>query len=407
MKNGLWLIPLTIFMAAGCAAYNSSPETGYRMNAGGSYAGAPQEYGADMDMDNDYTYNYLAPHGNWINLDPYGYVWTPRHMGYRWRPYSNGHWVSTDEGWTWMANEEWGSIPFHYGRWGYDDEIGWFWVPGSVWGPAWVSWRWSDQYAGWAPLPPEVEFRPGMNFASLSFNIPNHFWVFLQAPHFLDRDIQRYTLPYERNGTIINYTSLHNNIYYRNNRIINEGFGIDVVRRATRRKVPHYRIQDARQPGRPRISGVSIQIFRPNFRLNVNLKPKAFWNRDEARRELPAARIFEPQQQLSMRAQESAARRRIAEENALLRRTQSLELKEMQRRRAADLAKIRDRNERMRIQQDLKNREIQLKQQHDAERQQLSARHKQDSEHVKRVALQARLEKQAKQRTKKSKGDKN
>jgi len=33
-------------------------------------------------MDMDSMYNYLAPYGNWINMDPYGYVWTPRNMGY-------------------------------------------------------------------------------------------------------------------------------------------------------------------------------------------------------------------------------------------------------------------------------------------------------------------------------------
>jgi hypothetical protein len=123
MKNGLWIIALVLVMAAGCAAYGPSPGPGYPPDAGGSYSGGQQgygqEYGADMDM--DYMYNYLAPHGNWVNMEPYGYVWTPRHMGYRWRPYSQGHWVMTDYGWTWIANEPWGSIPFHYGRWGYDE----------------------------------------------------------------------------------------------------------------------------------------------------------------------------------------------------------------------------------------------------------------------------------------------
>ncbi len=140
------------------------------------------------------------------NLNPYGYVWIPRHMGYRWRPYSDGHWVWTDYGWTWIADQEWGDIPFHYGRWGWDNEIGWFWVPGTVWGPAWVTWRSNDQYMGWAPLPPGVEFSAGMNFNSLSIDIPLNFWVFIQGPHFQDRDLNPYVLPFERNQTIVNYT---------------------------------------------------------------------------------------------------------------------------------------------------------------------------------------------------------
>jgi len=43
---------------------------------------------------------------------------------------------------------------YHYGRWGWRAGFGWFWVPGYVWGPAWVSWRWVNGYACWAPLGP-------------------------------------------------------------------------------------------------------------------------------------------------------------------------------------------------------------------------------------------------------------
>jgi hypothetical protein len=85
----------------------------------------------------------------------------PWQMGYRWRPYSEGNWGWTDYGLTWISDLEWGDIRSHYGRWGGDNELGWFWVPGSVWGPAWVTWRSNDQYLGWAPLPRESNSMPG------------------------------------------------------------------------------------------------------------------------------------------------------------------------------------------------------------------------------------------------------
>ena len=393
MKNGLRIMTLVLFMAAGCAAYISSPETGYPPDRGGPSVGAPQEYGADMDV--DYVYNYLSPYGNWVNLNPYGYVWTPRHMGYRWRPYSDGHWVMTDDGWTWIANEEWGSIPFHYGRWGYDDDFGWFWVPGTVWGPAWVSWRWSDQYAGWAPLPPGIEFRASMDFASLSFNISSRFWVFIQAPYFLDRDLYRYTLPYERNGTIINFTSLHNNIYYRNNRVINQGIGIDVVQRVTRQQVPRYTIRDVRQPGPARVTGNAVQIYRPAFRTDAAAKPKAFLNRDQARQELAPAKVFEPRQQVPVSVQQSAVQKRQAQEKTLLEKTQAQELKDMKTKRAAEQSQIRDTAEKAKVQQAYQTKTADLQKQHQAEKQQLTVRHKQDTEQVKRTAQPAKQEKQA------------
>ncbi len=402
MKRSLCITVLALSMAAGCSAYGPSPGSSYPPGTGGPYAGSQQGYGQDygqgygQDMDQDYMYNYLAPHGNWIDMDNYGYVWIPRHMGYRWRPYSQGHWIMTDYGWTWMANEPWGSIPFHYGRWGYDDDFGWFWVPGNVWGPAWVSWRWGNQYAGWAPLPPGIEFRAGMDFARLSFNIPIRFWIFLQAGRFLDRDIHRYALPYERNVTIINYTSVHNNIYYRDNRIFNEGMGIDNVRKATRRDVPRYKVQDARQPGQSRIVGSDVQVYRPTFRANPQAKPKAVLNRDEARRELAPAKVYEPKRLAPVRSEESVVRKRQAEEKTLLDRTQSQELRDLERRRSSEQARVRGSSEKAKINQDYQAKIAELQKQHRAEKQQLAERHKADTEQVKRTGKPVKRDKQDK-----------
>jgi len=403
MKKFLWIFTLSFLLAMGCVCYTSGQELGYPPNIGG-----PQEYEyrTNMgDMDFNYMYNYLAPYGNWIHLEPYGYVWTPRNMGYRWRPYSYGHWVSTDDGWTWISHEEWGAIPFHYGRWGYDNYFGWFWVPGTDWGPAWVSWRWSRQYVGWAPLPPGAEFRTGMGFISFSFKIPNRFWIFLQAPHFLDRDIHRYTLPHERNVTIINYTSIHNNIYFRNNRIFNEGIGIDRVRRDTGRKIPHYTIRDVREPKQAKVSGNDIHIYRPTFRKDkdVAAKPKTFMNKNEARRDLAPVKIFEPRLQTPMKAQESAVRKRQAQEKALLEKTQAQELKNIKSKRAQELAQIRDNAEKAKILKDRQGQMAKLQKQHQAEKQQLIKRNTQDIERVKQVAHQAMQKKPDQSQFKKKK----
>jgi len=51
------------------------------------------------------------------------------------------------------SNYPWGWAPFHYGNWVYAD-AGWCWVPGRVWAPAWVDWRYGNGYVGWYPLPP-------------------------------------------------------------------------------------------------------------------------------------------------------------------------------------------------------------------------------------------------------------
>ncbi len=103
-------------------------------------------------VDFSFIYSYLAPYGYWVYLSPYGHVWIPRHVPFGWRPYTRGRWVWTDLGWLWVSNFDWGWLVFHYGRWSWHNRLGWFWVPGTVWAPAWVIWTWGDLYVGWAPF---------------------------------------------------------------------------------------------------------------------------------------------------------------------------------------------------------------------------------------------------------------
>ncbi len=107
----------------------------------------------------DVFYKNLADDGDWYNTPEYGYVWQPSiaYKNDKWRPYTDGYWAQTDDGWTWVSYENFGWATYHYGRWTRLKDVGWAWVPGYDWGPGWVSWRTSDDYVGWAPLPPKVE----------------------------------------------------------------------------------------------------------------------------------------------------------------------------------------------------------------------------------------------------------
>lgn len=96
----------------------------------------------------------LSPHGSWVVAGSYGNVWVPAGVAAGWAPYVDGQWVSTDYGWTWVSNDPWGDIPYHYGTWVWAEPYGWTWVPGTVWAPAWVTWAYTDDYIGWAPVPP-------------------------------------------------------------------------------------------------------------------------------------------------------------------------------------------------------------------------------------------------------------
>ena len=77
--------------------------------------------------------------------------------------------------------------------------VGWLWVPGTDWGPAWVSWQHGDGYVGWAPLPPAVgfELRVGIQLGgfNLSFGIAPRNYTFVEERRFLDPRIGGYICP--------------------------------------------------------------------------------------------------------------------------------------------------------------------------------------------------------------------
>jgi hypothetical protein len=97
----------------------------------------------------------LDRNGDWVYDEPQGYVYVPR-VDYGWSPYTYGRWTYTVYGWTWVADEPWGFVTSHYGRWGYSSRIGWHWMPRLGFAGAWVSWsspvgRWSN-VIGWCAL---------------------------------------------------------------------------------------------------------------------------------------------------------------------------------------------------------------------------------------------------------------
>ena len=119
------------------------------------------DYPVSVDVDASASVTFdtfqgaLSPYGEWVVAGSYGRVWRP-HVAAGWRPYYYGRWEWTNEGWLWVSDEPWGWAAYHYGRWNHDPYYGWVWVPGYQWAPAWVSWRYSGDVVGWAPLAPGV-----------------------------------------------------------------------------------------------------------------------------------------------------------------------------------------------------------------------------------------------------------
>lgn len=142
----------------------------------------------------------LAPYGSWVAAGPYGSCFVPR-VAVGWAPYVDGEWVYTDYGWTWVSNDPFGDVPFHYGAWTWFDPYGWIWVPGTVWAPAWVTWAYGDDYVGWAPVPPSFGFT-STGYVGSPVVLPATRYVFVPTRQFVGVPVSSVRLPAERNSVI-------------------------------------------------------------------------------------------------------------------------------------------------------------------------------------------------------------
>jgi hypothetical protein len=177
--------------ALGCATEARPPEVPANVPVDPQLSADPQltDNGAAVSVD-DFT-EPLSRYGTWIDDPRYGRVWKPsdESAGPGFTPYaSDGTWAANDDGgWVFQSSRdpEWGWATYHYGRWVELDGL-WVWVPGTVWGPSWVEWRYGGGYVGWAPMGP-----PGVVMGE-------NRWVFVEERRFTERGVVGFRLPPER-----------------------------------------------------------------------------------------------------------------------------------------------------------------------------------------------------------------
>src|SRR4030066_1680380 len=177
-----------------------------------------------------YFYTELAPYGSWIEVDYGVVVWRPTIIRTDWMPYNVGRWVWTYDGWYWDSYEPFGHITYHYGRWYYDDYYRWLWYPDYEWAPAWVEWRYDNDYIGWAPLHPYAVFSVsvGIYFTSVYYT-PYYYWHFVNYKYFCDPYSYNYYVEPGYKQRIYNGTKYRHDYTYRNGRVQNRGIDVKYV----------------------------------------------------------------------------------------------------------------------------------------------------------------------------------
>ncbi len=183
----------------------------------------------DIGVSSDVFYRSetLRSRGRWVTVGRYGRCWQPLHVDDDWQPYTRGRWVhSSDEGWVWDSDEDFGWATYHYGRWFREEDSGWYWVPGRVWAPAWVSWRHGHSYVGWAPLPPVAIAVVGIGIGSWAderWSIGPQAYNFVNTRDFGAPSISNVIISRQENVNIMTNTTNVTNIVNSNNTTIYNG----------------------------------------------------------------------------------------------------------------------------------------------------------------------------------------
>jgi probable HAF family extracellular repeat protein len=234
----------------------------------------PEEQGEGNGDDYSVFYSRLSSDGDWVEAGDYGYVFCPHvAQGGDWAPYRDGHWVWTDRGWFWYSNEHFGWATYHYGRWVRISGQGWCWVPGNEWAPAWVSWRQSSDYVGWAPLPPDAGFSVNAGISSWAdsyYGIGPAAYTFINFKSWAQPSYLRFVAPPNENVQIIRQTTNITNIRIQNTVINNFGPRSEAIGQWTDRKLVPTKIvfSPNHQAGYgASIQGSELQVVAPAEKL--------------------------------------------------------------------------------------------------------------------------------------------
>ncbi len=245
----------------------------------------------DQNVSFQTFYDQLGDQGSWIQTDDYGYVFQPNVTDSDWQPYSDGSWVDSDAGFTWVSDEPWGWATYHYGRWANIEGIGWVWVPGYRWAPAWVSWRYGGGYCGWAPLPPETLYgaeygEPGAQFGfgfhfggdvDVNFHIGAGYYNFVRIGDMGERNYRHHIVNRSNNFAIINHTTniTNLNVTSGSNRephhfrgIAAGGPPLNELNAQSRQHIQTVQLATTNQPGRSNLQGNTLSVFAPKVNPN-------------------------------------------------------------------------------------------------------------------------------------------
>ena len=255
--------PVTAQASVSAAAPASAPP----LDSGAQLEDGPDLVDRDPRALSDFRAE-LDPYGSWVQHPSYGTLWvpSPQVVGTSFSPYvSAGRWALDDAGnWVWVSDYPFGRVVFHYGRWVWASGVGWGWVPGYRYAPAWVSWRVpvaGDPYIGWAPLPPTYIWMGGYPVSYwYSSRTP---WVFCPSSYLFHSHVHSYVV--RDRGLVTHLASTTRRYYAPAAPRIGGGrsaFGWSRSPTLAAARVPHTALPRDRLRAAPHIGTPRSEVFR-------------------------------------------------------------------------------------------------------------------------------------------------
>lgn len=180
-------------------------------------------------------------------------------------PYTNGQWVYTDAGWYFQAPTPVEEVVHHYGRWTNSPEVGWVWVPGRVWSPAWVDMRQNDEYIAWSPLAPGTYI---VDDRVIEPVIYEERYVVVEKRHFIEPQIYKYKYDYKvkKNRIMIKEMYKVDGVMVVDHRVIYKGPEISVIESVLGTTIPVTHINRVNTINAAGYKGNVIHTYSPEFR---------------------------------------------------------------------------------------------------------------------------------------------
>jgi hypothetical protein len=186
-------------------------------------------------------------------------------------PYNNGQWVYTDAGWYFKANTPQEDLTSHYGRWTQDPNLGWVWLPGKVWSPAWVEMRENDDYVAWAPVPPGTYIEKDV---IIQQNINENRYTIVEKKQFIEPSVYKYRYQYveNKNKIMIKEMKKTDGIMVKNKTVINKGPEVGSIEKSTGKKIEQVKIKKVGKKEEVNSTTDAISIYTPEFKQVKEVK---------------------------------------------------------------------------------------------------------------------------------------